>query len=109
MIVTQTRSQRAFVGSLNPGDDIIQALVQICVDNSIFCAHFAGTGYIANPRLRNYNVSKKTFHPTEEHGGTFHAVSLNGNVSLQNRQTIVSVHTVGTLSVSGGPPNLLSG
>ncbi len=109
MIITQTREQRSFVGSMNPGNDLVDSLVQICVDNSIFCAHFSGTGYLANPQLRSYNMSASGFDPTVNCEGTFHVVSLHGNVSLRERQTVVRIHVVGTLHVDEEDPKLLSG
>ena len=109
MIITQTREQRSFVGSMNPGTDIVKGLVQICVDNSIFCAHFSGTGYLANPELRSYNIKSPGFDPAEASEGTFHVVSLQGNVSLQERQTVLRIHVVGTLHDEDTEPKLLSG
>jgi len=109
MIITQTREQRSFVGSMNPGNDLVEALVQICVDNSIFCAHFSGTGYLVNPQLRSYNMTARGFDPTVAYDGTFHVVSLHGNVSLRDRQTVVRIHVVGTLLEDEKEPQLLSG
>jgi predicted DNA-binding protein with PD1-like motif len=109
MIITQTREQRSFVGSMNPGADIVQGLVQICVDNSIFCAHFSGTGYLTNPELRSYNMSAQGFDAPVQTEGTFHVVSLHGNVSLQERQTVVRIHVVGTVHIGEEEPRLLSG
>ena len=109
MIITQTREQRSFVGSMNPGSDLMESLVQICVDNSIFCAHFSGTGYLANPQLRSYNMAARGFDPTVPYDGTFHVVSLHGNVSLRDRQTVLRIHVFGTLHVDDEEPKLLSG
>ena len=108
MIITQTRQQRSFVGSMNPGEDLVAALVKICVDNSIFCAHFSGTGYLKNGRIRNYNHAKAGFDPTRTlEQGTFHVVSLHGNVSLRDRKTVLKLHVVGTLHVDEGQPDVL--
>jgi len=109
MIITQTREQRSFVGSMNPDSDLVEALVQICVDNSIFCAHFSGTGYLTKPQLRSYNMAARGFDPTVNYEGTFHVVSLHGNVSLRDRQTVIRIHVVGTLHVDEEEPQLLSG
>ena len=109
MIITQTREQRSFVGSMNPGTDVAGGLVQICVDNSIFCAHFSGTGYLANPEIRSYNTKTPGFDAPERSEGTFHVVSMQGNVSLQERQTVLRIHVVGTLHVENAEPKLLSG
>ncbi len=104
MIITQTREQRSFVGSMNPGEELLATLVQICIDNRIFCAHFSGTGYLKNARLRNYNHGKRGFDPTRELTGTFHVVSLHGNVSLRDRSTVLKLHVIGTLHADDGQP-----
>ncbi len=111
MIITQTRQSRSFVGSLNPGADVIGALTQICVDNKIFCAQFSGIGYIADPKLVSYNLTRRGFDPSISHKGTYHVVSLHGNVSLQERQTVIRAHVIGTLHEQGdaGEPRLLTG
>jgi len=109
MIITQTREQRSFVGSMNPGTDVVDGLVKICVDNSIFCAHFSGTGYLANPELRSYNIATPGLDAPVRSEGTFHVVSLQGNVSLQERQTVLRIHVVGTLHIDDQEPRLLSG
>ncbi|MGM0577575.1 MAG: PPC domain-containing DNA-binding protein [Myxococcota bacterium] len=109
MIITQTRKSRSFVGSLNPGADVIESLTQICVDNAIFCAQFSGVGYIRDPRLQSYDHAQKGYEPPVAHQGTFHVVALHGNVSLRDRRTVIHAHVVGTLRRGDDPPRLLGG
>lgn len=109
MIITQTRQSRSFIGSMNPGTDVIDGMARICVDNAIFCAQFSGIGYLKNPALKTYNIQRKGYDPTVHHDGTFHVVALHGNVSLQERRTVIEGHVVGTLRVADGDPVLLSG
>ena len=85
------------MGSLNKGLDIIESLHNVCVANSIFCATLSGVGYIKNPKFRHYDVGRRGFTPSVEHEGWFHVVSTQGNVSLQNRQTVIRCHVLGTL------------
>lgn len=110
MIITQTRKSRSFVGSMNPGADVIDALTQICIDNKIFCAQFSGVGYIRDPRIQTYNLKRLAFDPPSSETGTFHAVALHGNVSLRERQTVIRCHVIGTLhGESPEDPRLLTG
>jgi predicted DNA-binding protein with PD1-like motif len=94
---------------MNPGDDLIDALTRICVDNTIFFAQFSGIGYLKEPKLRSYNMSKVGFDPDNTYEGAFHVVSLHGNISLRDRQTVIRLHVVGTLHHAENPPILLSG
>ena len=109
MIITQTRETRHFVGSMNPGTDMVGSLTQICVDNSILCGHFSGVGYLRNPRIQTYNVGQKGFEEAEELSGTFHVVAMHGNVSLQGKKTVFRCHVVGTLRSDEEEPVLVGG
>ena len=109
MIITQTRERRSFIGSMNSGLDVIDSLKSICVDNNILCANVSGIGYLKDAKLRTYNPSRRGFEPTVSHAGVFHVVALHGNVSLQDKQTVISCHVVGTVNESEGSPTLISG
>jgi len=108
MIITQTRQRRTFVGSLNTGDDILEAITQICVENSIFCAFFNGIGYLSEAKLDRYDVKRKRFEPILDTTGTLHVVSLQGNVSLEDNKTVVRAHVTGTLSSGNDDFKMLS-
>lgn len=109
MIITQTHKRRTFVGSMNVGTDLIQALKSICVDNSIFCADFTATGYLADITLVRFDGRSNRYGEATTHAGTFHAVGLHGNISLADRQTTVQCHAVGTVSPNAGEIELVSG
>lgn len=109
MIITQTRQSRTFVGSLNTGDDLVEAITNICVENSIFCAFFSGVGYITNPSLERYDAERSNYEPIPDTTGTLHVSALNGNVSLENNQTVVRAHATGTLSSGAEDLRLVSG
>ena len=109
MIITQTRQRRSFVGSMNAGVDVIEALSHICIDNAIFCANFSAVGYVRNPVIRTYSVARKGFEPDVEHHGLLHVVALHGNVSLRERQTVIRCHVVGTLRETDEEPRLVGG
>ncbi|TNF25294.1 MAG: DUF296 domain-containing protein [Deltaproteobacteria bacterium] len=109
MIITQTHKRRTFVGSMNVGTDLIQALKTICVDNTIFCADFTATGYLEDVTLVRFDGRKNRYGEPVQHPGTFHAVGLNGNISLADRQTVVRCHAIGTISPETGEHALVSG
>ncbi len=109
MIITQTRQRRTFVGSLNAEAGVIESLAAICVDNGILLATFSGVGYVKNPVIRNYNLSRKGFDRPVTHEGLLHVVSCHGNASLKDDQTVLRAHVIGTLHRGHDAPQLVSG
>jgi predicted DNA-binding protein with PD1-like motif len=109
MILTQSHKRRNFVGSLNAGADLIEAIRKMCVDNTILCGFLQGTGYLKDAKLRTFDATSRAYRDPETHSGTLHVVSLSGNISLVDRQTSIRCHVVGTVSRSGHPPVLVSG
>ncbi len=105
MILTQTHKRRSFVGSLNAGADIIDSFRRLCVDNSILCGFFSGTGYLRDARLRTFDARTKAFVEPRLYPGTFHAVTLTGNISLSGRETSIRCHVSG---LSRGPEGEVS-
>ncbi|MFT7579845.1 MAG: putative DNA-binding protein with PD1-like motif [Myxococcota bacterium] len=109
MIITQTHKHRTFVGSINPGTDLVEGVKNICVDNSIFCGAFSAVGYLSNVSVQTFDVELKRHRDSRTHKGTFHAVSIQGNISLEERQTSIQCHIVGTVDDASGNPKLVSG
>lgn len=109
MIITQTRQRRTFVGSLNAGAGVIDSLAAICVDNGILLATFSGIGYVTNPVIRSYNLSRRGFDRPITHDGLLHVVSCHGNASLKEEQTVLRTHVIGTLHRDHEEPKLVSG
>lgn len=110
MIVTQSHKRRAFVGSLNHGSDLIEAIRSLCVDNTILCGFFRATGYLEDVRLQTFDAAQKSYREPELHRGTFHGVTINGNISLVERQTAIRCHVTGSVvPASGGTPYQVSG
>jgi predicted DNA-binding protein with PD1-like motif len=100
MILTQTHKRRSFVGSLNAGSDLIETFRRLCVDNAILCGFFSGTGYLRDVRLRTFDAKTRAFSEPRLYPGTFHAVTLTGNISLAGRETSIRCHVSG---LSRGP------
>jgi len=109
MIITHTRDVRSFIGNLTTGSELTKSILGICVDNSIFCALVQGSGYLKDPILQTYNGQKKAYQEPVKHEGTFHLVSMQGNVSLEGMQTVLCIHACGVLEDSSGKKELISG
>ena len=109
MIITHTRDVRSFIGNLTTGSELTKSILGICVDNSIFCALVQGSGYLKDPVLQTYNGQKKSYQEPVKHEGTFHLVSMQGNISLEGMQTVLCIHVCGVLEDNDGKRELLSG
>ncbi|MBL8786723.1 MAG: DUF296 domain-containing protein [Deltaproteobacteria bacterium] len=110
MIVTQSHKRRAFVGSLNHGSDLIEAIRSLCVDNTVLCGFFQATGYLEDVRLQTFDAVQKSYREPELHRGTFHGVAITGNISLVERQTAIRCHVTGSVvPTAGGVPYQVSG
>ncbi len=97
MILTQPQKRRHFVGSLNSGDELVETLRALCVDNKILCGSFSGQGYLLNPKMRSFDGKGRKYRDPIVHDGTFHCVSLEGTISLVDNQTSIRCHAVGAL------------
>src|SRR5689334_4657695 len=109
MIVTQSHKRRSFVGCLNAGTDLIEAIRSLCVDNTIFCGFLQATGYLRDPKLRWFDADKRKYRDTQAFSGTFQVASLAGNISLVERQTSITCHVNGSLLPADGPAVPLAG
>jgi len=109
MIITQTHKRRTFVGSMNVGSDLVQALTSICVDNSIFCAELRAVGYLKDVQVRTFDPVGRRYTDPETIPGVVHATSLRGNISLEERQTVVRCHLLGTTVPERNPTKVVSG
>jgi len=101
MILTQTHKRRSFVGSLNFGTDVVESLRSLCVDNTILCGVVRGTGYLRDVTVKTFDAVTRAWRDPVSHAGTLHVASLQGSISLIERQTSIRVHVLGTSLASG--------
>ena len=109
MILTQTHKRRSFVGSLNVGTDVVDALRSLCVDNTILCGLVQATGYLRDVQLRTYDATTKSWKDPLVLPGSFHVASFSGTISLIERQTRIRCHVLGTSLGAGPTPVVVSG
>lgn len=109
MIVTQSHKRRSFVGCLNAGVDLVDAIRNLCVDNTIFCGFLQATGYLRDPKLRWFDADKRAYRDAVAHAGTFQLASLACNISLIERQTSITCHVTGALLPADDAPIPLCG
>lgn len=109
MIVTQSHKRRSFVGCLNAGTDLVEAIRSVCVDNTIFCGFLQATGYLKDPKLRWFDADQRAYRDAVAHHGTFQLASLACNISLVDRQTSITCHVSGSLLPPSGAAMPLAG
>ena len=109
MIVTQSHKRRSFVGCLDTGTDLVEAIRSLCVDNTIFCGFVQATGYLKDPKLRWFDAVQRTYREPQALVGTFQLSHLSANISLLDRQTSIVCHVSGALLPPEGPVVPLSG
>ncbi len=110
MILTQPQKRRHFVGSLNSGDELIETLRALCVDNTVLCGSFSGQGYLRDPTLRVFDGATRKYRDAVTLEGTLQCGSLQGTISLIDNQTSIRCHVVGALvSSAHGAPQVVSG
>lgn len=97
MILTQPQKRRHFVGSLNSGDELVETLRALCVDNKILCGSFSGQGYLRNPKFRTFDGAARRYRDAVQLEGTFHCASLEGTISLVDNQTSIRCHVMGAI------------
>ena len=101
MIVTQSHKRRSFVGCLNAGTDLVEALRGVCVDNTILCGFFSATGYLKDAKLRAFDAATRSYGEAQSYPGTLHGVSMSGNISIVDRQTAIRCHVAGSVLAPG--------
>jgi predicted DNA-binding protein with PD1-like motif len=110
MILTQPQKRRHFVGSLNSGDELIETLRALCVDNTVLCGSFSGQGYLRDPTLRVFDGALRRYRDAQVLKGTLQCASVQGTISLIENQTSIRCHVVGALvSDANGAPQVVSG
>lgn len=111
MILTQPQKRRHFVGSLNSGDELIETLRGLCVDNTVLCGQFSGQGYLRDPTLRVFDGATRKYRDPFKVAGTLQCVSIQGTISLIENQTSIRCLVVGALvgDKVTAPPLVVSG
>jgi len=109
MIVTQSHKRRSFVGCLNAGTDLVEAIRSLCVDNTIFCGFLQATGYLKGPKLRWFDAELRNYRESQPFSGTLQVATLSCNISLVDRETSIVCHVTGSLITHGAAPIPISG
>ena len=78
---------------LKKDEEIIESLKKFAIENSIEGAKISGIGTLKNPELGFFDLEKKQY-DKRILNGDFELLSLCGNISLFENDTIVHIHTL---------------
>lgn len=108
MLFQESTRVRRIVGRLEEGEEIVEALTDLCREHEVKAAEIRAIGDLSSVEIARFDADNKKYVTEFEGEGSFQIVSLNGNVSMLGDEpalrleTLVSVEgPVGTQVLSG--------
>lgn len=89
MLFEETRSIRAFVGRIDAGDDVIEALTLLCDANDFTSASLTLSGTLRDVELVRFENGG--YVTTVDHAGPFAIVHLGGRIAKLDGQVVLQV------------------
>jgi len=96
-------SKKARVSSYTTGDtlvcrlphgkDLLEAVTEICIDNSIHMASLSGIGALDGVRIAYYDQEKRVYNEIAFEGH-FEILSLLGNISIRDGKPMCHAHII---------------
>ena len=90
---TILKNNEKYVLSFQIGENLQEELVKFCADEDIKSAFFVGLGGLQELELSYYNLSEKRYEDINIKEN-LEIVSLTGNISKLNNDTIIHMHGV---------------
>ncbi|MEX0913148.1 MAG: PPC domain-containing DNA-binding protein [Candidatus Paceibacterota bacterium] len=90
-----TRDKDIYVIRIDRGEEVIDSLVNFCLEEGIDNAVFSGIGAVSSLSCGYYNLEEKKYY-FSQYETMLEAVSLTGNVALKEGRPFVHVHGVFT-------------
>lgn len=91
MLFEETRSIRAFVGRIDPGDDVVEALTLLCDANDLTSASVRLSGTLKHVELVRFHADTQSYETTVDHEGPFDIVHLDGRLAKFGDQVVVRI------------------
>ncbi len=85
----ESRSIRSFVGRIDPGDDIVEALTLLCSANDIGAAEVRVYGTLEDIDVVRFDSKSKEYRSVVEHQGTVDVVQFSGNMTRLGDQPVL--------------------
>lgn len=94
MLFEETRAIRAFVGRLEEGDDVIEALSLVCDANDITAARLRLSGTIEDVELVRFDPATQEYVTVVQEGGPFEIVQVEGQLAAVDGQPVTRVNAL---------------
>lgn len=102
------RGKREVLVRLDPGDEVMGALKEICRKEKIGSAYLSGIGAARSVEIAHYDTKAKKYSP-RRFEGMLEITSLTGNISMMDGQAAPHIHaTVGLEDFSCAAGHLIS-
>ena len=85
----ESRSIRSFVGKIDVGDDVIEALNLLCEANDIGAAEVRVVGTLADVEVVRFDQATKTYVTVVDDAGPFEVVQFSGNMARLGDQPVL--------------------
>lgn len=98
----ESRSIRSFVGRVEPGDDVIEALTLVCEANDVSSALVRLTGTLRDVELVRFEPGSRDYVTLVDHAGPFDIVHLSGQMAKLGDQSMLRADALLATWAPGG-------
>ncbi len=92
MIIAESQRRRSFIGRLEPGQDLVDSLRDLCIRQRVETGYFFGFGYVREPRVRTFRPEHRRYvRAPEDLEGEFVANAVHGTVSFHQEARELNV------------------
>jgi len=85
----ESRSIRSYVGRIDAGDDVVEALTLLCDANDVGAAEVHVVGTVADVEVVRFDAATREYVTVVEHEGPFEVVQFLGNMSRLGDQAVL--------------------
>jgi predicted DNA-binding protein with PD1-like motif len=90
-MIKEVMLDRSFVGKLGCGDDLIEALTSLCIDNGVTFGRVEAIGAVKKGRIGFYNQSTREYEFLD-FDRPMEISNLIGNISIKDGKPIIHAH-----------------
>jgi predicted DNA-binding protein with PD1-like motif len=102
VIFEESRSIRSFVGRIDEGDDVIEALTLLCDANDVTAAEVRVTGTLADVEVVRHDPSSGDYVPLVDDEGPFQVVRFNGTMARLGDQAVLRAEAMLAVDAPAG-------
>jgi predicted DNA-binding protein with PD1-like motif len=102
VIFEESRSIRSFVGRIDEGDDVIEALTLLCDANDVTAAEVRVTGTLADVEIVRHDASSGDYVPIVDDAGPFQVVRFTGTMARLGDQPVLRAETLLAIDAPAG-------